>query len=133
MIAGVADTHAAISFLAGDPRLSVRAKTFIEDAARGRRKIVLSTISLVEVVYLVEKKRLSATAFEDLRWALASPNHVLEEATLTAGVAEAMRRVSRDEVPDMPDRIISATAVFLKVPLISRDGRIRTSSVPTIW
>ena len=44
-----------------------------------------------------------------------------------------MRQVSRDSVPDMPDRIVAATAVYLGVPVISRDGRIRASSIQTIW
>jgi PIN domain nuclease of toxin-antitoxin system len=50
MIAGVADTHAAIWFLSGDPRLSAAAKEFFEKTAQGRKKIALSTISLAEVV-----------------------------------------------------------------------------------
>jgi PIN domain nuclease of toxin-antitoxin system len=33
----------------------------------------------------------------------------------------------------MPDRIIAATALSLGVPVISRDGKIRTSAVETIW
>jgi len=33
----------------------------------------------------------------------------------------------------MPDRIVAATAVHFGVPVISRDGRIRASSVQTIW
>jgi PIN domain nuclease of toxin-antitoxin system len=133
MIAGVADTHAAIWFLSGDPRLSVTAKEFIDKAAQARKKIVISAISLAEVVYLVEKKRLPSSAFDDLKGALSNPNHVLEEAPFTIEVAEAMRKVARDDVPDMPDRIVSATAVFLGVPLISRDGKIRASTVQTIW
>jgi PIN domain nuclease of toxin-antitoxin system len=133
MIAGVADTHVAIWFLAGDPRLSGVAKEFFERAAAARKKIVLSPISLAEVVYLVEKKRLPASAFDDLKAALKNPNHVLEEAPFTAEVVDAMRQVSREAVPDMPDRIVSATAVFLGVPLISRDGRIRASNVQTVW
>jgi PIN domain nuclease of toxin-antitoxin system len=133
MIAGVADTHAAIWFLSGDPRLSAAAKDFFDKAAIARRKIVLSPISLAEVVYLIEKKRLPATAFDDLRAALSNPNHVLEEAPFTADVVAAMRQVSREAVPDMPDRIVSATAVFLGVPLISCDGRIRASNVQTVW
>jgi len=36
-----------------------------------------------------------------------------------------MRQILRDAVPDMPDRIIAATAVYLSVLLISRDGRSR--------
>jgi predicted nucleic acid-binding protein len=44
-----------------------------------------------------------------------------------------MRRVSRDEVPDLPDRIIAATAQFFGVPVLSRDGRIRAANIKTIW
>jgi PIN domain nuclease of toxin-antitoxin system len=132
-IAAVSDTHAAIWFLSGDPRLSAVAKEFFNKAAFARRKIVLSPIGLVEVVYLIEKNRLPASAFYDLRTALSNPNHLLEEAPFTAEVVETMRQISRDAVPDMPDRIVSATAVFRGVPLISRDGRIRASDVKTVW
>jgi PIN domain nuclease of toxin-antitoxin system len=124
MIAGVADTHAAIWFLYGDPRLSQAAKDFLDRAAGARLKIALSPISLAEVVYLVEKNRLPDSAFADLQAALNKPNHVLHEAPMTVAVMDAMRQVSRAAVPDMPDRIVSATAVFLGVPLITRDRRI---------
>lgn len=97
------------------------------------RKIVLSSISLAEVVYLTEKKRLPLSAFDDLKTALGNPNHVLEEAPFTAEIVDAMRRIPRADVPDMPDRIVAATAVYFDVPVISRDGRIRASSVQTLW
>jgi PIN domain nuclease of toxin-antitoxin system len=58
---------------------------------------------------------------------------VLEEAPFTAEVVQAMRRVPRDAVSDMPDRIVAATAVYLGVPVISRDGRTRASNVQAIW
>ena len=133
MFAGVADTHAALWFPFGDPRLSMTAKSFFETAARERRKIALAPISLAEAVYLVEKNRLPATAFDDLTAALRNPNHVLEEAPFTSDVVAAMRQVPRDAAPDMPDRIVAATAVYFGVPVISRDGKIRASSVQTIW
>jgi predicted nucleic acid-binding protein len=44
-----------------------------------------------------------------------------------------MWRVSRADVPDMPDRVVAATALYLGVPVISRDGKIRASNVQTIW
>jgi PIN domain nuclease of toxin-antitoxin system len=86
MIASVADTHAALWFLFGDRRLSATAKASFDRAAGARRKIALSSISLAEVVYLVEKSRLPASAYDDLRGALANPNHVLQEAAFTAEV-----------------------------------------------
>jgi PIN domain nuclease of toxin-antitoxin system len=133
MIAAVADTHAAIWFLFGDPRLSVAARNFIERAAIARQKILLSPISLAEIVYLIEKDRVPRSAFDDLSAALNNPNHIFDEAPFTAEVVAAMRLVSRADVPDMPDRIVSATAIFLGVPLLSRDGRIRASNVQTVW
>jgi len=43
-----------------------------------------------------------------------------------------MRQVPRADVPDMPDRIVAATGVYLGVPVISCDGRIRSSNVHTV-
>jgi PIN domain nuclease of toxin-antitoxin system len=60
MIAGVADTHTALWHLFDDPRLSATASAFIDEAANTRRKIAVSSISLAELVYLVEKGRLSS-------------------------------------------------------------------------
>lgn len=133
MIAGVADTHAAIWYLFGDPRLSARAKDFIDQAAVARRSIEISPISLAEIIYLIEKNRVPASAFDELRAVLDNPNHVFKEAPFTAEVVKTMRQVSRADIPDMPDRVVAATGVFLNVPVISRDGRIRSSNVQTVW
>ena len=59
MIAGVADTHAAIWYLFDDPRLSKPAGDFIDHAAAAGRRVAVSSISLAEIVYLVEKGRLT--------------------------------------------------------------------------
>ena len=90
--------------------------------------VVLSPISLAEIVYLTEKKRLPVSAYEELKKALADHEYVIEEAPFTAEIVEAMRQVPRADVPDMPDRIVAATAVYFGVPVISRDGRIRSSN-----
>ena len=123
MIAAVADTHTALWHLFDDTRLSATAGAMITEAAAARRKIAISTISLAEAVYLVEKNRLPASAYEELTQALADPEHVFTEAVFTTAIVQAMRRVSRAEVPDMPDRIVAATAVYFDVPVISRDRR----------
>ncbi|MGB8581385.1 MAG: PIN domain-containing protein [Candidatus Sulfotelmatobacter sp.] len=133
IIAGVADTHTALWHLFDDKRLSAAAETFINDAATARRKIAISTISLAEVVYLVEKNRLPASAYDELTQALADPEHVFTEAVISAAIVQAMRQVSRSEVPDMPDRMVAATGVYFNVPVISRDRRIRTASLKTVW
>ena len=133
MIAGIADTHTALWYLFKNPSLSAVARNFIDEAARARQGIGLSPISLAEIVYLVEKNRLPASAYVELKNALADPDYVIEEVPFTVEVVDAMRQVPREDVPDMPDRIVAATAVFFGVPAISRDGCIRASNIRTVW
>jgi len=68
-----------------------------------------------------------------LKQALADHQYVIEEAPFTADIVDAMRQIPRDAVPDLPDRIVAATAAYFGVPVISRDGRIRASNVSTVW
>jgi len=86
MIAGVADTHTDLWYLFDDARLSTPAADFIEQAAASGRRIVVSSISLAEIVYLVEKNRLPANAYTDLKAAFADPGHVFKEAVFTAEI-----------------------------------------------
>jgi PIN domain nuclease of toxin-antitoxin system len=105
----------------------------MDRAAASGDEIGLSAISLSEIVYLIEKRRLPPNLYRDLRVALSDPECVLQEVSLRSAIVDAMSKVPRIEVPDMPDRIIAATALYFGVPVISRDGKIRTSSVPTVW
>ena len=52
---------------------------------------------------------------------------------LSISIARALSKVDVQQIPDMPDRIVAATALQLNVPLISRDGKIRLSTIQTIW
>jgi PIN domain nuclease of toxin-antitoxin system len=132
MIAGVADTHTAVWHVFDDKRLSSAAGDFIDQAAEARRNILVSAISLAEVVYLIEKKRLPANAYSDLKNALRDPDHVLKEAPFTVEIVDTMRGLLRAEIPDLPDRIVAATAVHFGVPVISRDRRIRAANLQTV-
>ena len=85
------------------------------------------------IVFLVEKGRLAREVYADVKATLADPDHVFKEAAFTVDAVEAMRVVPRNAVPDMPDRIVAATAVHFGVPVISCDGNIRSSTVQSIW
>jgi PIN domain nuclease of toxin-antitoxin system len=133
MIAGVVDTHTALWYLFDDGRLSVAAADFIDKSASAGNQVVVSAISMAEIVYLIEKNRLPANAYADLKAALDDPDHVFKEAPFTVEIVDAMSQVPRADVPDMPDRIVAATAVYFRVPVISRDGKIRASNVQAVW
>jgi hypothetical protein len=49
-------------------------------------------------------------------------------------VARALAKIPRLTVPEMGDRIIAATALYLGLPLVTKDHKIRELSViQTIW
>jgi PIN domain nuclease of toxin-antitoxin system len=133
IIKAVADTHALIWYVFNDARLSPFAATFMDEADADGERIGISSVTLVEIVYLIEKKRIDPTTFDRILTLLNLPDGVLWEFPVDRDIAKAVSLISRDEVPDMPDRIIAATAVHLGIPLISRDRKIQASKVATIW
>lgn len=134
MSAVLADTHAAIWYLVEPGRLSVAARTAFIKATTANAPIYLSAISLVELTYLTEKGRLPHGTSERVFHALASNGTAaLVLVDLDLSIATALSQVPRDQIPDMPDRIIAATALALHIPLVSRDRKIQASSIVTIW
>ncbi len=129
----VADTHAVLWYLAGSPRLSHTAHCALDEALANGHRIYVSAISVVEVLYLWEKGRIPHEALDLLNGALSAPVAGLAVVPLDATVAAAVGRIPRTEVPEMPDRIIAATALHLSLPLVTRDLRIRATSLTTIW
>lgn len=81
----------------------------------------------------MEKSRIPAQALMDIYSAVSDPDHVFQEIPLIGDIALAMRSIPREQIPDMPDRIVAATAVSLNVPILSRDGRIQRAIAQTIW
>lgn len=133
MISAIADTHTVIWYLYDDTRISEKAKRFIEATREQGNQIVLSTITLVEIVYLIEKGRIENRAFTKLNSELQNNQSVLREIPLTNRIVMELAEIDRNSIPDMPDRIIAATALHLDVPLLSRDEKIKNSRVETIW
>ncbi len=133
MTDAVTDTHGLIWYLEDSPQLGSEALKLFESCERGEMVIYVPTICLVEIIYLQEKGRIPAHLMTQLKEVLETSNNGLVLANLTAEVIEALARIPRGVVPDMPDRIVTATALHLKLPLISRDRKIQLSQVTTIW
>lgn len=129
----VVDTHAAVWYLHGDARLSHGARKAIRDCIRGGEPVYVPSISLVELIYLVEKGRVPYTALERLEQSLVDSSFGFVLQVLDFSVTGAVARIPRSEVSDLPDRIIAATALALGLPLVSRDRKIRAANITTLW
>ncbi len=135
MSAVVTDTHALLWYLSNSTKLSRNASDAFETAEQNGFPIYVPSITLVELRYLVEKGR--DIIESDLRLVvekLNSPLSALTFAPLNQGTAEDLEQIPRSTVPDMPDRLIAATAYNLDLPLISKDTSIRNlQNVKIIW
>lgn len=129
----VLDTHSTIWYLESSPRLSARALTAIHAALAASEPVFVSTVTIVELTYLVEKGRFPTALLDRLLIELRQPVPELFVAPLDLATADILRTVPGSIVRDMPDRIIAATAVILGVPLVTCDQRIHTSGIPIIW
>jgi PIN domain nuclease of toxin-antitoxin system len=116
------------------PELSVNAKNLMDNTAASGGYIFVPTISLVEVIYLAEKGRLGANVLPRINSAIQMPNSVLKLIELTHQITVSLPQIPRSIVPDMPDRIVSATALHLNLPLVSKDRKIQAlQNIQTIW
>jgi len=134
MSAIVADTQAIVWFLTDEPLLSPAALTAFRAAINVGDPIYIASISLVEVTYLVEKGKLLRVVLTTMRRVLSTQNSDFELVPLDFNVARALEQIPRDIVPDMPDRIIAATALHLNLSLVTSDHKIQASpQISTIW
>jgi PIN domain nuclease of toxin-antitoxin system len=129
----VLDTHVAIWYLHRPASLSPLALKTIRSAVGNGHPVFLSSISIVESIYLAETGRLPSDTWQLLFNAVRSKSSGVVVQPLDEAVAEVCRGISRSAVPDMPDRIIAATAVYLGLPLVTRDRRLQAASLDTIW
>ena len=134
MTSVVADTHTLIWYVCDLDKLSVPALNALDRATNTRNLIYISAISLVEIIYLVEKTRLPKEVLSRILNALDNPNVGIALAALDRNISEKIKQIDRATVPDMPDRIIAATALYLDIPLVSCDSKIQNlTSVSIIW
>lgn len=130
----VTDTHALIWHLTGDARLSPVARNAFVQADLGAGVIWIPGVVLVETVYLVEKARFPATLIERMLDLVDPPSDNYVIVPLDAEVIRALQTIGRDAIPDMPDRIIAASAKRLGLPLLSKDSVITAApDVSVVW
>jgi PIN domain nuclease of toxin-antitoxin system len=129
----VVDTHALVWYLTNPSKLSAAALAVLDCAAHAGDPIYMASITLVELRYLVEKGKVVQAALDRIEAHLRLPVRTIHLVPLDLIVCDAVHHIPRADVPDMPDRIIAATAHALGLPVVSRDRKIHSSAVPTIW
>jgi len=128
----VTDTHALLWHLSNDPQLSPNARAIFLRADAGENEIFVPSIVVVEVIYLTEKKRVPAATVDRILDLLDAPMTRYHVVPLDMDTVRALRTIDREAVPDMPNRVIVATALQLGMPLITRDADIAAADIVSV-
>lgn len=130
----VTDTHALVWYMENDPKLSQEAKNIFQKVDNMQEYVFIPCIVFFELLYLTEKKKVVADFDRFLAMVSASKNYKIEPLCLP--IIEKSRRIPREMVADPWDRLIIATSMHLKFPLITRDESLRNASetgLEVIW
>ncbi len=130
----VTDTHALLWHILQSERLSKKAALIFNQADNNDVRIYIPNIVLVEIVYLMEKAKISNKSLEKLINLLDRNPNNYQMTQITVSTIRTMQSLQRQLIPDMPDRIIIATAVELGLPLITKDSKIiKANVIEIIW
>jgi PIN domain nuclease of toxin-antitoxin system len=130
----VTDTHSILWHLSRDRRLSRAARNLFVSANEGRLQVLVPSIVLMEAVFLAQRRRISEAQVSQLFRLPEDEYSGIRLAPLDLAVSHAVRDFGPSATPDMPDRIIAATARAWGVPLITVDSVIAESGlVDVVW
>lgn len=125
----LADTVTIIRHFSETGRIGRKAKTILDAAEQGKHHIYISVVSMVEIMYLSEKKRIRIDLAETQAMIGNSTNYSVVDLT-----PDIVVHAGNVQFPELHDRLIIATADYLKIPILTSDKKIREiGSVEAIW
>ncbi|NIM12448.1 MAG: PIN domain-containing protein [Candidatus Aminicenantes bacterium] len=125
----LADTVALVRHMSGAGKIGRKAKEILKSADRGDSTIYISIFSMVEIMYLAEIGKISVDFDEIKKRITDSDNYRLID--LNIEIVETGKEIKDLE---LHDRLIVATAKYLKVPILTSDEEIQKSnSIKSIW
>ena len=126
----LADTVALIHHLRNRRKLSNLAETILQAADRGEHTILLSAVTLMEILYLGQANRIPLSLNDLLAAVDGSDNYRI--IPLDKHIIATAQTI--DDVPELHDRMIVATAVYHQAPILTPDHIIKASQhIKAIW
>ena len=102
----VVDTHAIIWYLVEPDRLSQVALNALEGAISAGEPIYISAISLIEICYLIEKRRIATDLLQRILEVINDPDPRLIVVPINLSIAITLRDINRETVPELPFHVL---------------------------
>lgn len=123
------DTVAIIRYLSKSGYIPLKIKEIFSDANNGRCTLVISSISLMELLYLSDKKRINLQFESTLEKIIQS--NIYRIVNLSPEILLTATNVNFKE---LHDRMILATAKHLDIPVISSDSKFKDmKDIQVLW
>lgn len=111
-------------------KLSSTARNIFDAAEAGTAAIYVPGMVFAEMLYLSEKRRIGLSLQDIADFLKRFPNY--KEFPTSFAVIQSTAAI--DDIPELHDRLIAATARLLNVPLITNDPIIQASTfLHTVW
>jgi predicted nucleic acid-binding protein len=123
----VTDTQALVKFMMGKKVINDLCHQAYQLADKGESTIIIPAIVLMEMLYLFEKNRIDVGLLQTEEL-FKSRNYQFEP--LSFDILKTATGI--DDIPELHDRLIAATAKYLDLPLITNDPEIRASGYVTV-
>lgn len=125
----LADTVTIIRHFSDSGKVGAAAREVMDAADRREHTIFVSVISLAEILYLSEKRKIPIDLDQTIAVILERPNYEIVELDVTI-LGEAQRVLGFE----LHDRLIVSTARVLGVPMLTSDKPIMDSGiVEVVW
>ena len=125
----VTDTHSIIWYFTEDSRLSKKALEVFERTI-DKGIIIIPSVVLAEIMFIAKKGKVSLSFEETLKKIEEYEN--FDIAPLDIDILKVANKIKVDL--EMHDRLIVATSLYFKSPLITKDQQIKKAGiVTTVW
>jgi len=127
----VVDTVGIIRYVSSSGRIGKKALKVLENADLGNTNLAISVVSLMEIMYLSNNKRIHFTLQDFLLKINNNSNYQIVDLTKEILlISDGLKSTNLE----LHDKLIISTAIFLDVPILSSDEKIIDSNVvKVIW
>ena len=106
------------------------ARSIFDSAEQGKATVYIPALVFAEILYLSEKKRIFISLTEVADYLARFPSY--QEYAMSLAVIQTAAEIN--DIPELHDRLIAATARLANLPLITNDHIIQASAfVSTVW
>jgi PIN domain nuclease of toxin-antitoxin system len=126
----ITDTHALLWWFTNSPKLSQKIIDIFADCERGENIIFIPSIVIAEALSIFDKKRVFFNFRSLFKKLYESENFIL--IALDYPILQKM--IDLNDIPELHDKIIVATAKHLNLPLITKDQTLqKLSYIKAVW